>query len=748
MIRLNLVVVGLFGLLLVPGAPSSFFDGLPLSRPGEFLGLACLLPYLVSAALRHSVGEWAVRAARPALNLGPWLLAGAACVKLALLVAEGPPGFKACYSSLVDGPGRCEMSWEDPFRRFNGTRIDRTINFGPVGLNTGDLVKPPYLTGALRAGVSETNWHLSFLNSLRLNLYQVPGDGVTERLPFDVTWQGFVALSPGDKIRVTFVGQGRIDLCDQSFVLPPSYDGPAVATLAVPSGRCPFRLHYRFDNGYRRGGEPPPAGHYAAARVERVPGVEAFDPRPLEPAAPGLRWRLLAVLGDVIVGFALGALAVVGLVVTGGWYHVPGVLAGVVVLLGLAPMGPVAIASASAALCGVLWLGLAHAPRFRSATLVYGAVLSWVMVRTLCAYPGTHAVLYRRAGADWLTYESFARSILEAGSLMGGEPVFYYQPGFRYWVFLSRIIFGDNDVALSIAATTLVIWGVFAAGLRSLADHPARARPATVAVGTLALTLVNSDFVVRCIRIGVSEYPTWALFPVAGALALSRPSVRSVAMSGCLLGASFVLRTAQAPGLAWLAGVAIARGYRTCRHMGKWLLVPGLLIASLPLLHNRIYGHQWVWLPTSKAIPQVIAVPLGEYAGERSLGDKVAVALDQIRRILYASPQEPRSWDLGVVFLGLQLLWAISLIRQCRGTPRFSAALWILALPLFFFAPYLSYSVSPFYPRHLIVGYLAAAFAVVWSEGLHCQIRHDPSSPGIPEEVPIDGSSTSISRLT
>ena len=45
------------------------------------------------------------------------------------------------------------------------------------------------------------------------------------------------------------------------------------------------------------------------------------------------------------------------------------------------------------------------------------------------------AVLLRSGGSDLLTYESFARSILNTWSLQGGADVFYYQPFF--WLYPS-----------------------------------------------------------------------------------------------------------------------------------------------------------------------------------------------------------------------------------------------------------------------------------------------------------------------
>ena len=58
-----------------------------------------------------------------------------------------------------------------------------------------------------------------------------------------------------------------------------------------------------------------------------------------------------------------------------------------------------------------------------------------------------------------MIYESQARAILETGSLEGGEPFFRFQPGFRYWRFLERLVLGDGDPFVLIVALTLLTWG-------------------------------------------------------------------------------------------------------------------------------------------------------------------------------------------------------------------------------------------------------------------------------------------------
>jgi len=69
--------------------------------------------------------------------------------KCALFLGGGFDGFAACYRALDEDPraGVCERSYTNPFGRFQATRVDRQIDFGPH------------------------DWNLSFVNDNRFNYY-------------------------------------------------------------------------------------------------------------------------------------------------------------------------------------------------------------------------------------------------------------------------------------------------------------------------------------------------------------------------------------------------------------------------------------------------------------------------------------------------------------------------------------------------------------------------------------------------
>ena len=108
-------------------------------------------------------------------------------------------------------------------------------------------------------------------------------------------------------------------------------------------------------------------------------------------------------------------------------------------------------------------------------------------------------MLLRDGGNDFLTYESFARSILESWSLRAGEDVFYYQPLSRYVTFFYHLVFGDGDGQISVFARIVLTTALLWMGWRFLG----RNRFGTVVTlsGTVLLvTFVNSTVVASLIR--------------------------------------------------------------------------------------------------------------------------------------------------------------------------------------------------------------------------------------------------------
>ena len=68
----------------------------------------------------------------------------------------------------------------------------------------------------------------------------------------------------------------------------------------------------------------------------------------------------------------------------------------------------------------------------RSMTVAGWSVAILMVTHEIQVKGALGVVLLRSGGNDFLTYEGFARTILDTWSFQGGEDVFYYQPAFRY----------------------------------------------------------------------------------------------------------------------------------------------------------------------------------------------------------------------------------------------------------------------------------------------------------------------------
>lgn len=688
-------LLGLFGLLLLlPSANVHRLDGLPLSRLPEFLGLVLLVPFVASAALRRRYGAFLRRAPALARHGLLGLAVGAVAAKLLLLASGTHVGFLACYRSPVAPPpaGPCERSYENPFGRFGVTRLDRRLDFAPAG------------------------WDLSFVNSLRFNIYPwIKGNVLRDRLPLAATWTGTVEHSRDWTAEIGYVGEAAIRVGSTEPVrLPARYDALGVAAVPMPAGRHRLTVEYRFDDGSRVG-DGRSYGPYATFRLLRArgPGEKAVPVRAVRPPRP---WRVTGAMVDVVAVLLAATLAaaLAGAVAPDAW-----ILAVVAIA---APAGYYADGRLPPTVPPGVWIlpvlalpfaCLVAGGRLRRLLTSYVAIGIGVFFLALGRFARLDVVGYRAAGDDWLTYESFARSILETWSLRGAEDVFYYQPLFRYVRFGEHFVLGDGDPFILIAAMVTLCWGLFwmVATIRGR-RRPARPRSLLLAVcGLFLLALACSPTVVGLIQTGISEYPTWLLLPFLLPLLFVSTSSGRWLWGAALLGASLLARTNHLPAVAGLLVLFLWRGghLRPRAAIGAGLLFGA--IALLPGLHNYHYGGRLVPLTTSAGIPENLVLPPGRL---RDLGhdpDVQARLWSQVKRMAYVTDAPDRVLELAV--RGLQLMWVLSLAALLLGHRPGVVAGLLLGAPALYLVPHLFYQATHGYPRHFLIGYLAMGAVVL-----------------------------------
>jgi hypothetical protein len=673
-------------LLAAPGANFLLFNGLPFSTSVEYLAACLILPLLVVRSLRRLIRRRISNAPRGVAIVAVAVLAGALAIKAGLFWSQRYEGFVACYASPAasSSSAGCERSFENPWNLFSTTRIDPTIDFGP------------------------DDWHLSFVNSLRFNYYPwTRGIPSRERLPFSATWFGTVEVHEQTTLLVDYVGEGSVQAGRERLTLAPDYERSARQAIVLRAGRTPVAVSYRFDDGFRVGQRV--RGPYATLRLRTTAAIDGTE-RPLA-GASGVG-RLLGMAADAVIGLGLALLALFYLTIFARdrW-----VLAGAVavsLVIAWVPSGSGqhnwARVAGLLALVG-LFAHRGHRGRLRL-LLAFGAVVGWFWIEGV-ARGELGRVLVRAGGSDWLTYESYARSILESWSLRAGEDVFYFQPLFRYVRFLERLVFGDGEglvVAWEMATLNVgLLWMFWSFGVKR-ASPRWRGLVASAAAVLLVLLANSRNDVEELVANGASESCTWIAFPVLVA-ALFGPSRRRLHRLGlALAGLSLTCRINQAPALLWMVVVFLAWYQRPAgwRHVTAAAAL-FLAIVLWPLAHNAHYGGQWVLGATSATIPDNLIVQPAQLLHPGAVLPAIRAQSEGV--FYYGRGRDYFGGGrLTLVLRGLQLMWivAIAWTLAAPGVAR-GRLLSLLSVPLLYLGVHLVYQVTPYYPRHIIIGHMA-----------------------------------------
>jgi len=687
-----------------------------MDGPVPFLTGLALMPVLFSKSLRSHVFQ----------DLGPRgvrLLAGAVVVAMGLkvlLAASAPAvGFEACYASPGRTPeGECELSYSSIGGFPRSTRIDQRLDFGPLTKTSGAMTPNPFGAGALIGGVAETNWNLSYLNSLRYNVYDVPGDAKSEHLPLRVSWRGSIANPSARRLEVQIVGSVTIAIDDETWTLRSSGANPERSIIAVPVGHHRVVVDYSYPADGADQGVPSTERPFALIKLRYLSDPAGHSLTETFAAAPAdLHWRILAWLTDLVIG----GVALVLISATARFLHpsawtmtLPVLLAAAVYAarralpeLDLLPFG---IACAIAPLVYVK-----RAPF--GASGAYLALAALAFVATVAEAPAFEAVIYRRPGSDWLTYESFARDIVVTRSLRAGEDVFHYQPGFRYLLFALRMVVGDNDVLLATTARLATVWPfalLFFAGTK-IAGTALGTRILAYGLVGCAILLVTSRWMQAAVLIGVSEWPTWGFLPAAASLLFFSHGPIAWAAGAAMLAFSALIRVNQLPGIGLIVAAALMKNRAAGKTAFLALAIPFVVAAASIPAHNVRFGGRAELLPTERSDPDVFAVAPAELRHVLSDPTVAMRLLRQVRQMAFVEDLPPAppavargAWLIYAVWLGSLVVT----IRDPRKGPRVWRAILGLA-PVAYLAPFLLIKHYNFYPRHLIVGVLAACVATV-----------------------------------
>lgn len=715
---LRLWPLGFFAVLAVPSSDHVVFNGLPFSGPVEFLTAAIATLVSADRPLRRLLARWMDRAPRPTATVATLALAVTVAMKLVLLVSGEDRGFAACYRGIPANPTlSCERSYERWWARTDPTRVDRTLAFGPA------------------------DWNLAFFNGARFSIPPDNGNLDRKHLPFEVTWRGDLVVPPGSRAALArYTGSATVWIDDRRVDLAAHYGAPVQATFDVPSGRHHVRVNYRFDDGYRIGGR---RGSYATLRlvIDTPQGEIAWAAAPARPAYRAIGWMVDALTGAaglLLLGFWITAIARSALTLLAG---LVAAFAVALVPAGWLPGRGASFALLCAGLAGYV-MGSRHARGIRVAA---GVTMVAAMLRASLLFPSLDSVLLRSWGNDWFTYEAFARSMLETGSLEGGEPIYYFSTLSRYARFVEHALVGDSDALVTALVLILLNVSLLWSCRRAMAHRPSLVDWWFALVGgVLATVLVNAPMMVGMVQQGLSEYAAWIALPMAYALLWSpRPGTLA---GGAVLGLCGLARTNLVPGLA-----VLSVPWRRLGDRRAWSapLAFAALIVLVPLLHNRYYGGRWIVV--SDAMHQnAIIEPREAYRiftdpsvrATAAEGARWIVFSDGSSRVVRAWGRENllryfpvlgagdvvEGWTLTLPIHGLQVLYVLLVFHVCRRRERRTlSTLAILSVPLAFLGPHIFYRVTVYYPRYIIAGYLSIALAAMWCEAATRRARVGPA---------------------
>ncbi len=681
--------------LAFPSSNYSLFNGIPFNSYIELAALFLALAVLFSSGARASLAPLiASKEKRLAFLVGVLFVLGA---KGALISSQASNGFRACYQAMEFPPqgtetrmtasppkdARCESLYENPFGLFQSSRIDEKLDFGP------------------------TSWAHSFWNSTHYNFFETAkGNFLRATLPFQALWDG--TIESDTPLTLVYRGEGAITIDGETRRLEPSYEKPATIMFAAKSRPAKVRVNYIWLDQYRVG-DPNPPNEYASIRLLDSRTNSAASPLP-----PAFGWRVIARIADLFILAVCAVLAFIAFQQTRG-ERLLIALALAVSTLGFLPLKSAPVVAFVNVLPFGLLVGAALLRKSLSGIAIATGCVAGAIGAVGIGAAGLIEVHLRSAGDDWLMYESQAHSMLETASLMGGEPVFYAQPLFRYFSFLQHLVFGDSDRLILMVDVAALNFGVV---LLVASLVPARRTWFALALfginAATVLFLFNAPIPIDIMRQGLSEYPTWIFLPLT-VLALFGSKNRMAWLGGSVLLAwAFFIRTNQAPALVFvLALFAIERGkgerLTTAACVGILVAFAGLILA-----HNVYYGGVYTIVPTTNALSGNQPLRLGALLSSETRSEALKVAAYQLNYVLYTGNVVHHVYSL-ILYRTIQLLWLGSTVwLWC--TPKVPLTRKALALlPVAYLLVHVFYAVDVYYPRHILAGYFALFIATAFS---------------------------------
>lgn len=695
--------------LATPSNQTANFNGLPWGSPLELAALSVLLFVSLHRNLRVGLTLQIEKlSGQRSIYVGGFL--GLLVVVKSLLFFAIPTSgvFEVCYESETEADGDvCSQTFE-PIPMF----ARRSEHFERRSTTVRNIQFKSNESGG--RGISQSNWRLPFINSREFDdgwrVWNTDDKNI-EVFPFRAVFKTFVEIQQSQVLRFSYIGEGMVSLGDTSISLPPAYSQPNEVKLLGNGKNDRFAVEYSFARSESYGNST--SLPYATLSVDLGVGDEFH---PLVPSTNILLRTLNLVTDALIFGLFAGLLM---LTRQSRIEFAKSVILVVIILIGVAigtnsvitrvlPFEAQLILLTLLTLLGIQrrWPVSRLSPSYLVVAVTFVRDEIYFAVGQHVAFDH---ILVRLRGNDHLVYHAHVREMLVSGFLRGGENVYYFQPGIRYYFYLQNVLFGESSLITGVVSVAMMGLGVLVVATRLTSES--RFFRIAQSLGVIGLLIWwSSSHTTQSTVFGLSEFGTWIVLIAITGMMLKPTSSNQMTVIGALAGIATWIRPNQ--GLAMFAIVVLAAVLSEHQSLFNWRRVLtglGTLLAVLLLmpLHNLVYGKVIAFQP----IGAVVATQLswGEIVGVFSNGDTQQFLLNNLQAALYLPSflSDIFSYRLALGFLTFFIVVAMVFPTALHSKERRSNAVVGLLIVVGQVIPFLKFTIVRYHPIQIIAIHLS-----------------------------------------
>jgi hypothetical protein len=337
-------------------------------------------------------------------------------------------------------------------------------------------------------------------------------------------------------------------------------------------------------------------------------------------------------------------------------------------------------------------------------------------------------LIYLWRDSDWYVNHGNARAVFVESFFRGGESVFYARTGPRYLIFLGQFLLGENDILIGLISVTAGFLTVFFLASRfAVSSRNQGSVVIAVAIMFLGMILLGDQIITAFGFLVTSEYTTWIGLLGVTAFFIGR-TIEHRAWLTTSISATVATLIHFRPNILFvgfaLLFLVIAISDREATlgkaHQIAWSLTVFAVILPISLLHNLYYGGRFV--PFTENAAQTVAIhkrfSWTTIWTEYGAGGALELIWQQTRIIMYwVKPGDP---NLAMFFWGSQALLLFTLIKLAKGRVLKLRHKLIALLPTTYVIPMISYNLSSYFPRHIVVANLLCLCSamIIWSDSM------------------------------